>query len=277
MSISAKYLKDYKVVDYQNPRLRKKMQEQRKRGALAFFSILFVVAAGLIYFFFFSPFFVIKKVNVESATVAPEAMMEKAEEQLSRRFLFVFSRRNIWFFNIETLTAEIKKDYFLDELQVVKHYPNAIDIVLKEKSAVMHWLSAGQCHKVDAVGMIIGFCGEGVTAANIIEVRDLRPGAIAAQLGQLVAAQADLNYIAELNQGFLKALSIEVNTYEFLATLNETKVYFKNGPEIYLNQQRSAGEIISKLSVLFDKEISKDKMGKIGYIDMRFGEKIYYQ
>src|SRR3989339_655475 len=153
MSVSEKYLKDYKVVDYQNPRLRKKMQEQRKRGAFAFFSIFFVVLVGLFYFFFLSSFFLIKNINVESDTVAPEAALEKAEEQMAQKFLFVFSRRNIWFFSVEKFIGAISKDYFWDELLVEKIYPDEVHIVLREKVTVMRWLNAGQCYKLDAVGL----------------------------------------------------------------------------------------------------------------------------
>ncbi|MFH0815092.1 MAG: hypothetical protein V1902_03410 [Candidatus Falkowbacteria bacterium] len=275
MSVSLKYLKDYKVVDYQNPRLRKKLQEQRSRGAVVFFSTLFIALAGAVYFFCFSPFFRIEKINVQSSTIAPEAVIEKAEEQMSSRFLFIFSRKNIWFFSTAQLAAEISKNYFLDELVIKKYYPKQIDVYLKEKTAVAYWLRADQCYKVDSVGAIIGFCQD-AAAANIIQIRDLRP-ALTLKIKDSITTAEELKYITTLEQGFAQALGLQVKSYEFLVAQNELKIYLKQGPELFLNMQKPAGDIISKLTVLFNKEISKNKLGGIGYIDLRFGEKIYYQ
>ena len=275
MSVSQKYLKDYKVVDYQNPRLRKKLKEQRSRGAVVFFSTLFIAFAGAVYFFCFSSFFRIEKINVQSDTIAPEAVIEKAEEQMSGHLFFVLSKKNIWFFSTARLAAEISKNYFLDELIIKKYYPNQIDVYLKEKAAAAYWLRADQCYKVDKVGAVIGFC-EDAAAANIIQIRDLRP-ALTFKIGDLITTADELKYITTLEQGFTKTLGIQIKSYEFLATADELKIYLQQGPEIFLNMQKSAVEIISKLTILFDKEIPKNKLGSIGYIDMRFGEKIYYQ
>lgn len=279
MSVSQKYLKDYKVVDYQNPRLRKKLQEQRNNGAKIFFSTLFIAFAGAVYFFCFSSFFKIEKINVQSETIAPEAVIEKAEEQMSAQFLFIFSKRNIWFFNAGKLAVEISKNYFLDELVVKKHYPKQIDIYIKEKAAAAYWLRADQCYKVDKVGAIIGFCpadGGAAAAADIIQVRDLRP-ALSLKIGDSITTAEELKYIETLEQGFAQTLGIQTKSYEFLIAESELKIYLKQGPEIFLNMQKPAGEVISKLTILFNKEIPKNKLGAIGYIDMRFGEKIYYQ
>jgi cell division septal protein FtsQ len=280
MAVSEKYLKDYKVVDYQNPRLRKKVQEQQRRGALAFFSIFLIIAGGLLYFFGFSPFFLIKNVNVQSETVAPEAIIEKIDEQMALKFLWIFSRENIWFFDTQKLADEISKNYFWEELEIKKHYPSGIDVVLSEKIAVMHWLKGGQCYKTDVNGLIIGFCGEGTTSmsapAVVLEVRDLRP-AENLSAGFFVADQEEIKYISDLDAGFKNALGVDAKSYEFSEAHDEIKIYLKQGPEIYLNAAGSVGEAISRLSVLFDKEINKKDIGKIGYIDMRFGEKIYYQ
>ena len=276
MSVSPKYLKDYKVVDYQNPRLRKKLQEQRSRGAVVFFLTLFIAFAGAVYFFCFSSFFRIEKINVQSATIAPEAVIEKANEQMSGSLFFIFSKKNIWFFNANALAAAISKNYFLDELIIKKYYPNQIDVYLKEKAAAAYWLRADQCYKVDKVGAVIGFCPAIGGAAEIIQIRDLR-SALTLKIGDSITTAEELKYIATLEQGFTQTLGMQIKSYEFLATADELKIYLKQGPEIFLSMQKPAVDIISKLTILFNKEIPKNKLGGIGYIDMRFGEKIYYQ
>ena len=61
MGISKKYLKDYKTVDYQNPRLRKKTRDRRLGQFRIGGTIVVVMVLGLAYFFFFSGFFTICK------------------------------------------------------------------------------------------------------------------------------------------------------------------------------------------------------------------------
>ena len=65
----------------------------------------------------------------------------------------------------------------------------------------------------------------------------------------------------------------EVNKQESSVNLN----IINNGPEIFFNIEEDLGAQFKKLEVLISEKLKGDRLKKLEYIDLRFGEKVYYK
>lgn len=276
MPISKKYLKDYKTVDYQNPRVRKKNRERRLGQFRIGGTIAVVVVLGLIYFFVFSGFFTLQNVEIQgNQFIAKQEMQDLVSKFSAKKRLFILPQTNLLFFDIKALADQINKNYFLDKLVIEKYYPGTLQIQVAEKITAIAWSREQACYNLDFTGLVIGFCNE-QASEKILKVRDLR-GVEEYNVGDVIISSQDLKYFLDLNQGLEKTLELPVKCFEMSEMAGEIKVLLKQGTEIMLSQQMGAQEALAKIFVLFEQEIDKNALDQVSYIDMRFGDKIFYQ
>lgn len=272
--IDKKYKKDFKNLEYRNPR---KVKEQEKRSAqmkkLIKISII-VLIVFLLYIFFFSAFFQIKEFTIEGLNrVKHENIQKLVDDYRYKNSLFVFSKNNFWLFSPKKLQQIIEHNYRFDNLEIKKKFPNKIKIQIQEKEPIISWLTGNFCYHLDNTGLAIEYC-EGED--DYIRIKDKTDKEI--EIGQTALAEDKLSYIVNLDQE-LKNLQKEV---EFSPTVFEKEqdsilVQTDNSFYLLMNANLAVEEQVNKLSFMLDQDDVKEGIGQISYFDLRFDDKVYYK
>jgi len=271
--LSSKYQHDYKDAEYSNPRLNRDREKRQHRWRVFGLGLLIVIIIGLIYLLFFSPIFQIKNVQVIGLEkIKPENIDNLMNEYRAERRWLVLTNNNLLLFNSEELKSRIKQKYFFEKLEIKKKMPATIVIELKEKISAVDWLANNLCYHLDMSGMAIEYCDG---ASPNMAIKDmLNKGVV---VGEPAIDRESLVYIVELAEQFGMLMNERLKLVRIEKTENLLDFMPENGPVVRFNSNLTQTEQILRLNTLISQTDVGKTLGNMKYIDLRFGEKIYYQ
>lgn len=274
MSISKKYQKDYSNSKFDNPRVTQKKERRKNRFKKFIYALIVVAVVGVLYVLFFSPFFKISNIEINGLEKVHRENLDTIinEYQSSSRRFFLFSKTNFWFVDKQDLIARIGDHYAFEELLVKKKFPNKLIINLKEKESAINWMVGNMCYHLDLSGMAIEYCEGG---KGLITIRDQVAETV--EIGQLVVEAEVLEYIVELDYQARNILKEQYSPLFYEKNKEALIVKMEAGPEIRFNSNIEVGEQVSRLDLLLKEAAVKDSYNSLNYIDLRFGEKVYYK
>ena len=260
-------------MDYKNPRLLRDEKRRKTRFLKLGLIIIGTLVVIFSYTLFWSPYFKIHSVEVYGLNnIQPENINQLIDQFRSERKLLLFSNNNFWIFNKNNLREKVYNHYYFEKFDIKKKWPNRVVIDLQEKESVINWLSNNICYNLDLTGLVIGFCEE---SGGLLRIKDVAD--ISLEVGEKAIEPEDLDYIIQLRQqismvleGKLTILNIEKES----ASLN---IITEEGTEIKVNQNLTIIEQVARLHTLIEQVEVRDNLANIAYIDLRFGEKVYYK
>ncbi|MBI5077207.1 hypothetical protein HZB94_02405 [Candidatus Falkowbacteria bacterium] len=271
--ISHKYHKDFCNPDYRNIRLHKdKEKQRRKTGRLfGFFALIFAIC--LFYFLFFSPLFTIGKIQINGLEkIRAENIDSIVNDYLNGREMLIFRHNNFWIFNKEELKTKIFERYYFDDFKIRKRLLNKITIDLKEKQAVINWLTNNFCFHLDPSALAIEYCEKN---DGFIVIRDLQNNEL--KVGEYAVPSAELKNLVELFNSVKAIVADKVKITNMEKNAEMMDINTEEGIQFKFNMKFPVQEQLSRLSVLVFQENIKNNLNKMQYIDLRFGEKVYYK
>ncbi len=273
MTISNKYQKDYSSADFKNPRILKKKEARILYLKRFFICVVIFVVLAFVYSLFFSPFFQIKRWQVLGLDKIRQENIDKiVEHNLNKKFFLVFGRDNYWLFSKNILKKDMERYYRFEDLEIKKQWRGSLVIKITEKKPLANWTTGVNCFQLDYAGTAIGYCENSEVAFNL---RDLlsRP----MEIGQIAIDQGYLEYINGLHYLAINTLKEKYLPLYYELAGNLLTVYQEEGPVLYFNSDLSAEEQVFRLRVvLSDKELSGSYLN-LRYVDLRFGEKVYFR
>ncbi len=272
-NISDKYKRDYKGLDYSNPRLAREKENKQK----IFRKIIFIVAVFLIvvliYIVFFSPIFRIKEVGITGLEQIKEENLEQIiNEYRKEKILFIFSRNNFWILNKSVLNKKITERYWFERLEIKKKFPDKIEVELKEKNSAINWLTNNLCYHLDLTGLAIEYCEDN---KGFLTVKDMKNQPL--EIGKTGVAKAELDYLISLDQQLKLLAKDSFKIFYYEKQDNMLTVKTEEPLILLLNTNLTVEEQLSRLGIIMDQADVKGSLGKLNYIDLRFGEKVYYK
>jgi cell division septal protein FtsQ len=269
-------------------------------------SLALVILAGFFYFFFYSDFFKIQEITVvdmnqdskshEIASVAPSgrflAMTMLAKQALDQKRFLIFSQKNIFLFDKNQLKDRILAKYNLEELKILKKLPRKLEIRLKEKLPFLILNYFGDSWFVDQKGLILEKTSEEKTEENqlplvSVEFPLTNPANPEISIKQKIFTERRVWFIKEIflrlplilspQKEELREKKIDI-LYFIVPSPKEPKVVVKTAEnwEIYFNSLASPEEQLQKLELILKEKIRGDRKN-LKYIDLRFGERVYYR
>ncbi len=285
------------------------------RVQLVIFEII-LLTVGLVAFFYFSTVFKIVAADASGMKRIPkneivDIVFEQAEE---KRFLFG-SQKNIFFFNLEELENLFNNRYLLEALTIKKEMPGKIIVSIKEKDYSAIWHEEDKYYYISETGKIINkvdaeFMGDYPLINNIGENRANNQGAEdhAERIDYILKLFEKFknrklriidddrwfeveNFILD-DMEYTVQMVIKICTNIVLekpqivtmpqSTEKETAINFENkeecidGPMIYFNLQEDIDKQVAKLLVIINEKLKND-LDEKKYIDLRYGDKVYYK
>lgn len=271
---------DYCRKDYSNPFFRKRggfFASDASWKSRFFIIILFLSVIGLGWLVFFSSIFKIKNIKISGLEMASALEIENlAWAQTTDRKFFIGQRSNLFLFSESDFMNALKQKYYFESVQLDKRLPSAIVINIKEKIPKAVWSEDGKAYYMDEQGMIISEIQAVPAGSNAYLTVENRGGA------KIAGRQADMD---KEKLDFIIKADEELKNKKFLFApdrfiidqdVNTVKIVLVNAPMVFLNTKAQAADQINKLIVLYKDEL-KSEFAKKSYIDLRYGDMIYYR
>ncbi len=162
----------------------------------------------------------------------------------------------------------------LEWLVIEKKYkPAELNISLGEKVSSLTYLTQDSCYNIDIQGLIVEKCND--LSAGFIQIRD--ESGKEANIGEQALSKEDVNYIIELNDQ-LEGQGIDIRTFKLVsASSSDLRVITERGFEIYFNKNLSISQQLTTFNILVREEIGPENLDNVNYVDLRFGEKVFYR
>jgi len=275
---------DYKRKDFVNP-FFKKNRGAKPRASFNFSWKVklsgFGVIAFLILFFwllFFSGIFGIKDVKVEGTSrVLPEEIKETVIAQTGERRWLFLRQDNFFVFNEKELTDTLNAKYNFRSIKISHNYfKRTLRVGVEEKKYSLIWNEGDSYYYLSDAGDIISAVspldianGQLPLVSNTAEAR-VENGFVRIKKETLQAINNLFDKIKNNNYN----ISIE----RFLIDNDDSSIKIKpaTGPQLIFNLSGDFDEQISKLVTLRD-QVLKNNFNNLGYVDLRFADKVYYR
>ncbi len=242
---------------------------------------ILVLLAGIIWFCFFSSVFAIEAITVEGPNRASAREIgDIAWRQTREKRLFIIPQKNLFLFSKNSLIKSLNKNYLFAALTVDKKLPAELIIRVQEKDYAFIWQAEDRYYYVDVDNDVI----DEVSPLDIKQkiyplINDQRSdGGVSGISDNKINLGADyVNYIMALFNEFSgEAYGFTVEKFIVDDEINTVKMAIQAGPVIYFNINEELDKQVSKL-VIIKNERLKDDFDKKSYIDLRYGDKVYYR
>ena len=288
--------KDYQKKTFRNPFLSRAEQSKKPRrlrwnkaavlGGFIFFIIGLKLISG-------AEVFQIKKVEViGNKRLSVSEIEQVVLKQLDERKYWLFEQSSILFFDKSQAKKILEENFLFESLKIKKKYFNKIIVEVEERQSGVAWISGASQHFLDLEGIAlraIDFSGD-VTIENTGNGTDVIRSEISSgrfpviydqsnsevSIGQLVASSDPVNFVIILSKEFEVTADFEISHFNVERPFSrEVSLVTKEGWEAKFKIDDEPIGQARLLSSVVDQKVS-DRKG-LEYIDLRFGEKIFYK
>ncbi len=278
--------RDYKNREFKNPFFQNKKRSFSQGNLISILSLIknkltiIIISAIMLvglYFLFFSNFFTIQNVNLNGLTRTNyDDVLEIINNQRNQKKFFVFNQSNILVFSKSKLIKNLDNKYDFAKIEIEKDYPANLNINIQEKSLALIWLEEEKYYNTDIDGYIISEVGALDIKKDIYPIIENRRGKLI-NGNQINFNQKEIDYSLKLFSEFINNTSgIKIEKFILDNDLNTVKVKSTEGPEIYFNIDEDIDKQIEKLIIIKNEKL-KDDFPKKTYIDLRYGDRVYYR
>lgn len=267
------YFKAPKADKVSASRLKNVLAKVPPRAWLSIFCVG-LIAAGLIWLIAFSPYLVIKDIRVQGTIESEELVVADLVRQqtLSHR-AWILPQDHVLLFDKEAFSHTMAEKYNLDKLAIHKRLPGTIRVVLTEKQPAATWYEADAYYLIDREGWIIRPLAAPQAGLPVF----YNNGSIRSDGRRIQGEGSVLAQSAEL-WGELGGRFSHLN-YRQLVVDNDrdtVKVVLNSGAILLLASNQPLSGQLDRLEVLLSGDL-KAKLAKLSYIDLRYGDKVYYK
>ncbi len=263
----------YRSRNYKNPHL----QEKR---SLPWKSILIVVSGisiigGMSLYFLRSNTFLIDRVEIRGVEYVDRTNLEKTiTEYLQTSVFFFFSTSNTFLFSTEELENLIMKQFSLASISINVN-KKTLTLLLEERTSNLIWETAGKSYVVDLEGIIVREQEKESTLPleDLPHFKDKNNASVT--IGSQVLKTEEIThtflFLELLAKRSLAYTHIEIDRlagkWMQVVTTNGFGILFDTGGDIE-TQYRN-------LEIILDDQAAN--LDRLEYIDLRFGDRVYFK
>lgn len=237
------------------------------------FLILACLLACSIYIIFFYPYFFIKNIEISGLKkIGEEEIRKEITDQMAKSRFIIFKQENIFILNKNELENRLSTKYNLVSLNVNRKLPDILRVGIEEKQPVLIWKAQELFYEVDSLGSVIRETLPAEFNSELLVVYDENNAETS--IGRSVLSDITIQFIVNLKKMIDDRSDIKIA--HFNALNNQLKVKTQTGWEIYLSMDDDLNKQAEKL-FLFLKNKKIEAGNNLGYIDLRFEDRIYYK
>ena len=256
--------------------LRTRRMRARIWAIVFIFSCVVVVVAMLHYLSFMPSYNVQSIVATGASRTAAIEIEEYAYNYIHRGNRLLFSSSNIFLYQPSLVRDALLTQFPpLKSARVGRSSPlsTTVEIALEEREAYALWCgSVSRCYDIDKDGFVFARSGAAHTAPYVFY------GGLVETAGSPIGSHFAEGHFEWLLT-FLKLLEREGFVPEGASVENERDMTIQIKNSFYLKASfgESAQDLVKNLQLVLASDTLKDKDGKIEYIDLRFGDRVYYK
>ncbi|MEK7557716.1 MAG: hypothetical protein AAB530_00715 [Patescibacteria group bacterium] len=264
---------------YANPYFKKRKKISIKvpicswRVKMIILSTLIIII-GLAWFIFFAPIFNIKEIVVKGAIkISTKEIKDFAWEQAYSSWGY---KRNIFLFCKSDLIKKINEKYSLNSLIIEKRLPNKLIVNFNEKQQSIIWFEADKYYYADIVGSVISEADPlNISQKDIPLIYNSGDNKIIDK--KIKINSNKIKFILDLFFEFKdKKHNFEIERFNIDNEEGSIGLKIVSGPIIYFNVKDDLSKQVSKLDAITSQKL-KEELIKKTYIDLRYGDKVYYR
>jgi hypothetical protein len=274
----------YSSKEYSNP-----FFTNRKRGSSAWqfhvsSKIKIIISAVFIVFVFsiisllYLPYFDIKQVNIDNqGKIEVSIIRNIIDNQLGKRVLKIFPQKNIFLFSTIKLKKELEEKFVFEELDISTKLPSTLNVFYIEEKYAIIYEEDEKYYYIDDSGNVIEEVG--VLEINLKQYPILKNNSgQKIQDRKIEFDKKIFDYIIDSFNIFKqKADDLELAHFQInQEEIEELWLVIKDGPTIYLNINEDFNGQMEKLLIIKGEKLKENFWDK-EYIDLRFGDSIYYR
>jgi len=266
------------------PRENKKIKRPSKKvffGAVAVLVIILIITGVCL--LLLSSRFQIKYVEVSGMEkLGAEDIKSTASEFLKGNYKFFIPRSSFFLAGSEDLSQKLQENFYLiDSVSVSKKFPDKVIISIKERTPFGIFCKkesgieagGGNCAYIDKNGFAYDEAPFFRGAIFMKISKDVSEIKIGSRALEPVLMERMENFAEELK----RVTGLETTGFELFSKIpREARVATSEGFKIYLNHDDDFKKVLQVLKTVLDQEI-KDKRSNLEYIDLRFGNKVFYK
>ncbi len=234
------------------------------------------LTVGLIWFFYFSTVYDINSVEVIGARKIPsDEIVRVVRLKLNKDRLFG-SSQNIFLFDVNDLKKDLNNIYYLTSLEVLKYLPNKVEVLVVEKEYSAIWKEGDSYYYIDEVGKVID-------RANPLEIKKSYPLIDSSKenkfnKNRIIGEEDGIDFVIGVFKTFRKDdIDLLKRFDSFVLDSTDTlKIVLIEGPEILFSLANDSKKQVLKLVALKNQKLKDDFYNK-EYIDLRYGDRVYYR
>ncbi|KKQ45524.1 MAG: hypothetical protein US63_C0015G0010 [Candidatus Moranbacteria bacterium GW2011_GWC2_37_8] len=255
------------------------------RGLIAriiFYLLLIAFIFSLIYMLFFSMQMQINNIEVVGTKdLDSQEIRHDIQQHLQGKYFKILPKNNFLFISRNRLQNYLKDNYKkIRSVNVQKKFPESINIEIDEHVALLVWCKNNEnCYLLDEDGVAYGvadFDSPELTQNNLLRINDDSNADV--EIGVKVMDTSYEQYLLGIGRAIgILGIRIEEGYSTPSRMAEEIKTKSDSGFGIYFSTQFSLESAINTLGVLLKKEISKEQLSNLEYIDLRSEYKAFYK
>ena len=250
----------------------------KRRSQLGFILIgtIFFAALFLFYWLFLSPKFAIRRIELQSGiTLFPDRARQIIAEQMNRRKLHFLPQNNLWIFDTRDLIKRISEEFAVDLVNVRRLRPQTIKIAIaeEERRALVNFQNS--FYALNGQGAVLGQAVGTASSGSEISIY-MKDGKALQKGDEILSAQA-MRFVTELSDSPIRAGYKPMIMIIEKPRSDDLQVKTNAGWHIYLKMNDDIKAQLENLDLTLKNSIAPDEQSKLEYIDLRFGEKVYYK
>ena len=283
--------RDYHRKEFRNPFFGQRQAAGRRRPFMLW-TVAAVVFLTFIIWLYRSSTFQIQTIEVRGEPVVGEQeIRDDVSQQLGKRRWLIFSQRNIFFFNAQKAEGALAEQYGEAYLTVKKKYFQTVVVSVNTDISRIVWSTGQQTFYLDATGVALR------EAADLQSTVELSQGTTevvrtqnqfgdhplvvdesgaAVTIGQEATSPQLVEFIAAVTAAvsaradFKVAHYTMVNPYADWLTMQTT-----SGWAAYFKTADRADAQVSRLLLVLNQKVTD--RSKLEYVDLRYGDKVFYK
>ena len=285
--------KDYQKKNLSNPFFSHKKSLAGKRGFSKLKSgAIAVTFLTVMIFLFTSDYFSIKDIVIAGYDrVSPQEIETVISSQQNKKRLLFFNQKNIFLFDKKSVIKELMANPLLESVKINRNLPGTLKIMVTEKTKGLIWALGNQQYYLDLSGVVIRAIDSSdliieKTAAGTDIVRpeaasgnyplvyDLSAEAVT--VGQSATSANLVKFVLGLAEEIKAGVNIDISHFNVVTPyFPEVTLITKDGWEVRFKISDDYAKQVRILDSVLEQEV-KDR-NNLEYIDLRFGEKVFYK
>lgn len=277
-----KLKKDFVHFQHVTPFVNKRLNKEYQKYSKSFWQrwsmlILFISPLIIGLLLMHSSFFRIQNVVINNVASKPteDRLLEIINGVIQQHRFFFWSQSNIFFFSKKQAIEAMSKEFYSEQVEVQKYWPNVIKINFKENLIVGSWEVGDKKYALDDRGVLVQEITEiNTKSANMIKIKEA--GDVVHNLGDVVVDPTVVRFIKEANAAWQNNISNFKLTY-FLydsKSLPTIQAVTDQSWFAYFTVMDNAASQVGYLKRILDEKLKQDT-STVNHIDLRYGSKVY--